>query len=237
MDAVDSYTRILQTSPALVSETIRYNLASANRENQGLSGRIHTLATDTGQSGSGEVALLEIAATWRNRVVHNHVTGRLSNAAIGSALAQSALFAELYQGLDVSALIERARRSPAHAPTFKEATAIVRCAHRFVERADKAILLDRDLEPYLQEVLRLYLIRDVEARPGTPMRRASNIWSRSFDRRRTTIRNIAINAGFTASGEAPLNQLDPAALDRIATWTPSEAALRLDASPDQPSDP
>jgi hypothetical protein len=124
MDAVDSYTRILQTSPALVSETIRYNLASASRENQGLSGRIHTLATDTGQSGSGEVALLEIAATWRNRVVHNHATGRLSNAAIGSALAQSALFAELHQGLDVSALIERARRSPAHAPTFKEATAI-----------------------------------------------------------------------------------------------------------------
>ena len=237
MDAVGSYTRIVQTSPALVSEEIRYNLESASRGDKGLAARIHALATDTGQARSGEVALLEVAAAWRNRLVHNHATGRLSNAAVGSAMEQSELFLESYQGLDVGDLIERARRSPAHAPTFKEATAIVRCAHKFVERADEALLLGIDLEPYLWEVLRLYLVKDVEARPDTLMRRASNIWSRSFDRRRTTMRNIAINAGFSASGEAPLNQLDPAVVDRIATWTPSEAALKLGARTDQPSNP
>jgi hypothetical protein len=41
-----------------------------------------------------------------------------------------------YQGLRVGDLIKHVENTPSAAPTLKEATAIVRASHKFVERSD-----------------------------------------------------------------------------------------------------
>jgi hypothetical protein len=212
ISAVDSYIRNLQGAAALAPESVRRGIDEANREQQSLLGRIRVVAAETRQEPSAEVALLEIAVVWRNRLIHNHVDGRVSNATIGKARSHEQLFLTSYQGLIIDDLLERARRSPVHAPRLKEVTAIVRCAQKFVERADAALLHDLDLEPHLREIIRLYLMRDTGARSGILMHRANNVWGKSPHRRRSTIHNIALNGGFSVRNNESINCLDRALL-------------------------
>jgi hypothetical protein len=228
--AVDSYTRNLRGAAALVPESVRQGIDEANREQQGLLGRIRVVASETSQERSAEVALLQIAVAWRNRLIHNHVEAGFSNATIGNARSHEQLFLKSYQGLIIDDLLQRARRSPVHAPRLKEVTAVVRCAHKFVERADAALLHDLDLEPHLRATIRLYLMRDTEAKPGTLMRRANNVWGKSPDRRRSTIHNIALNGGFSVCNDESINRLDRSVIDRIADLTPSDAVRELCAN-------
>jgi hypothetical protein len=230
IDAADSYIRNLQGAAALASESVRQGIDEANREQQGLLGRIRVVASETSQERSAEVALLEIAVAWRNRLIHNHAEGRFSNATIGRARSHEQLFLKSYQGLIIDDLLERARRSPVHAPRLKEVTAIVRCAHKFVERADAALLHDLNLEPHLREIIRLYLMVDTDARPEILMRRVNNVWGKSPDRRRSTIHNIALNGGFSVRNDESINCLDRSIIDRIADLTPSDAVRELCAN-------
>jgi hypothetical protein len=106
-------------------------------------------------------------------------------------------------------------------------TAIVRSAHKLVERVDGILLRDLDLEPYLREALRRYLTEDGDAKLAGMMARASNAWGRSPDRRRSTIRQIALNNGFTVHRDGAPNELTMAAIDGLANLSPSEAVRTL----------
>jgi hypothetical protein len=136
-------------------------------------------------------------------------------------------FYDLYQGLKIEDLIRRVERRPAAAPTLKEITAIVRATHKLVERADDFLLQDLDLVPYLREILRQYLIGDKDTNPNSVMIRASKVWGKSPDRRKSAITQIAFNRGFRAYCDGAPNKLAASAIDALADMSPADAAVDL----------
>ena len=171
--------------------------------------------------------MVDVAIAWRNRLVHQTTARKLSKPLVNAARARSAQFAELYQGLRIEDLIMRAERTPAAAPTLKEITAIVRATQKLVEGIDGVLLQDLDLEPYFREILRQHLVDEEDANPKSPMIRASKIWSKSLDRRRSAIVQIACNNGFTRYRGAAPNKLLATAIDELVDMSPAEAVAEL----------
>jgi hypothetical protein len=229
VDAIDAYTRNIGRPPVVANADVQRRIEMANASEEGIAGRVRAVATATGQAASAEVALIEVAVAWRNRLVHEHSTSRISKRIGTAAMRHGDRYLEHYQGLVIDNLLERARRNPPIAPTFKEITAIVRSAHMFIERADERLLDGLDLDLYLQEILRRYLVEDVDTRPGSLMQRCSNVWGKSPNRCRSTIHQIAINSGLTSYREGASNELTDAVIERFVNLKPSQAIAALDA--------
>ena len=226
-DALSAYVQALRRPPSIASAAVEVGIARADADDGGLAGRAHAVAAATGQVGSAEAALVDVAIAWRNRLVHQTTTRKLSKSLANAARARSAQFAELYQGLRIEDLITRAERRPAAAPTLKEITAIVRATQKLVERVDGVLLQDLDLDPYLREILRQHLVDEQDTNSKGAMIRASKIWSKSLDRRRSAIVQIACNNGFTAYRSGAPNKLLATTIDGLADMSPAEAVAEL----------
>lgn len=229
IDAIDAYSRGIGRPPVVANADVQRRIEKANVAEEGIAGRVRAVAAATGQTASAEVALVEVAIAWRNRLVHEHSTSRISKPLAAAAMKHGNQYLVHYQGLAIDDLLERAQRNPPMAPTFKEITAIVRSAHEFVKRADERLLEGLDLDRYLQEILRRYLFEDVDARPDSMMRRCNNVWGKSPDRRRSTIQQIAFNSGLTYYREGATNELTDSVIERFVSLTPSQAIAALDA--------
>lgn len=227
VDALDAYIRGLQGDPALADANLIEGIERADREREGLRGRIRAVSTGTGQLETPEAILAQVAVVWRNRLVHYQATNRISSSLEAAARRHSAEFLNLYQGLIIGDLIKHAQKTPSPAPTLKEATAIVRASHKFVERSDGFLLRRFDVASYLREVLRQYLLSGGTSNPGDARIRAGKVWSREFDRRRSMIINIALNSGFSSYRAGAPNQVDSAVIDKLAALTPSGAIAEL----------
>ena len=191
-DSLDAYVYGLSLPPSIVNASVKADIEREAADG-GVAGKARAIANATGQAGSAEAALVDVAIAWRNRLVHQTTARKLSKVTANAARKHSAEYAELYQGLRIEDLIVRAERTPALAPTLKETTAIIRSTHKLVEKADAALLRDLDLGPYLKEILRRYLLND-DTDPKGPNIRAGKVWSRSPERRRSAIVQIAYNA-------------------------------------------
>ena len=226
-DALSAYVWALDRSPSIASAAVELGIERAIADDQGLGGRVRAVATATGQAGSAEAILVDVGIAWRNRLVHQTTARKLNKPLANAARARSTQFAELYQGLRIEDLITRAERAPAAAPTLKEITAIVRATQELVKEIDGVLLRDLDLEPYLREILRQHLIGDEDTNPKSPMIRAGRIWSKSLDRRRSAIVQIACNNGFTGYRDGAPNELQATAIDELANMSPAEAVAEL----------
>jgi hypothetical protein len=227
VDALDAYVRGLQSEPSVADATIIENIERANRMQEGLGGRFRVVSAATEQLGTPEAILVEMAVVWRNRLVHQQAANRIGSPVVVAARRHSEEFASLYQGLVIDDLIRHVEHTPSVAPTLKEATAIVRASHRFVERSDGFLLQRIDVDSYFREMLRRYLVSDGTSNPKTVRKRAGNVWSRKFDRRRSTIINIALNSGFSSYRVGAPNQVDSEVIDKLAKLTPSDAIAEL----------
>jgi hypothetical protein len=229
-DALDAYIRGLQSEPSLASAKIIEGIERANREQEGLRGRLRVVSAATEQLEAPEAILAEMAIVWRNRLVHQQATNRIGSPLTAAARGHSEEFINLYQGLVIDDLIKHVQHVPSAAPTLKEATAIVRASHTFVERSDGFLLQRFDVDSYFREVLRRYLVSGGTSNPKAAKVRAGNVWSREYDRRRSTIINIALNSGFSSYRAGAPNQVDSAAIDKLAKLTPSDAIAELGIS-------
>jgi hypothetical protein len=227
IDALNTYVCLLERPPIVANAAIIDGIARVDADREGLAGRVRSVVEATGQAGSAEDVLVDVAIAWHNRLVHHVTDKRLSGPLVGAAHARSAEFYDLYQGLKIGDLIRRVERTQAAAPTLKEVTAIVRAVHKLVERADGFLLQDLDLVPYLREVLRQYLVEDQDTNPKGVMIRASKVWGKSPDRRRSAITQIAFNRGFTAYCDGAPNKLVASAIDALAEMSPADAAADL----------
>jgi len=111
--------------------------------------------------------------------------------------------------------------------TLKEITAIVRAAHKLVERIDGALLQALDLTTYLTTVLQQHLTNDEDTNPKSAMIRAGKVWSKAPDRRRSAIVQIACNNGFTDYCDGAPNKLPESAIETLADMSPAEAVAKL----------
>ncbi|SDJ08329.1 hypothetical protein SAMN05444157_1647 [Frankineae bacterium MT45] len=227
VDALDAYVRNLGRPPAVSTEEMRANLDASDKAMQGVSGRLQVIAAATGQERSAEAVLMELAIVWRNRLVHQHASSQVRKATEKAATALAPRYLDDYQGLVVGDLLERLKRKTATSPTFKEVAAIIRAAHRFVERTDLYLLTHLDADSYLREVLRQYLAEDKVANPASVRIRAGNVWGKSPDRCRSTLMQIAYNNGFSPAKTAAPNKATLASLEELVGLTPAQAIERL----------
>lgn len=223
VDALDAYIRGLQGTPPLADANIIEGIERANSEREGIRGRIRAVSAGTGQLETPEAILAQVAVVWRNRLVHYQATNRISSSLAAAARSHSEEFIGFYRGLIIDDLIKHVEKTPSPAPTLKEATAIVSASQRFVERSDGFMLQRFDVDSYLREVLRQYLLAGGTSNPSDARIRAGKVWSRGFDRCRSTIINIALNSGFSNYRAGAPNQVDSAVIDKLAALTPSGA--------------
>jgi len=230
VDAIDTYIRMLARDPIVANPEVLDSIQIAIDEEEGIAGKVRRVAAATGQARSAEAVLVEMAITWRNRLVHLQSKSKISKPLIKDSLTHAAQFTESYRGLVIEDLIKRAQRQPATAPTVKEITAMVRAAHKFIERVDGYLLTDLDLERYLRETLYQYLTENKELDPGSVMSRSSNVWGRSLERRKSTIVQIALNRGFSGYRDGAPNKLSETAIERLANLTPAQAVAELNSA-------
>jgi hypothetical protein len=227
VDATDTYIRMLQWPPRIATMAIMKGIADADANDEGLAGRVRSVATAVGHAESAEAILAEVAIIWRNRLIHRHAANKISKRLANTALGHATQYAESYQGLIIEDLIKHVEQGLSVSPTLKEVTAIVRAVHKLVERVDENLLQDLELEPYLREILRKYLTENRVAGPAGVMVRASNVWGKSPDRCRSTIRQIALNNGLTPHRDGALNKLTMATVENLVGLSPSEAVKAL----------
>jgi ribonuclease D len=123
-----------------------------------------------------------------------------------------------YQGLEVARIL--ANLAAGTPPKFKEVTALVRAAHGFVEETDRQVLAALDLRSYLEEALEVYVAQDA-------IRRIANIWGKDPDRKLSSIRQLALEAGIGEVERATRPILRDEELTELARLTPKEARQRL----------
>lgn len=227
VDALDAYIRALQQPPRIANATVMKRIVDADANDEGLSGRVRSIAMVVGQADSAEAILAEGAIIWRNRLIHRHATNHISKRLANAARDHATQYAESYQGLIIDDLIKHVEHRPSASPTVKEVTAIIRAVHKLVERADESLLQNLDLEPYLREILSQYLTENRDANPASVMVRAGNVWGKSPDRCRSTIRQIALNNGLSPHRNGALNELTATAMENLVSLSPAEAVKAL----------
>jgi hypothetical protein len=145
VDALYAYMRALLVLPTVVTDDrLRDDLKSKNK---GLQDRVTALAKATGQC-TAERHLVELAVFWRNRVVHSDARSSVESRLASSLRKFSQDVETSYQGLIIDQTIASVESS--RTPTFKEITALVRAAHRFIGAVDQTLLATVDLNLYLK---------------------------------------------------------------------------------------
>jgi hypothetical protein len=187
--------------------------------------RPRAAAKDTGQRGTPEAVLAEIGVAWRNRLVHQKATGKIKRELVGAARRSADHYLDVYQGMRIDELIERADARPAIPPTLKEVTAIIRACQKLVEKVDEHTLGGVVLPRYLTQVL----ARHVGGGGGTDPdgrganERAGKIWGKSEVRVRSKILEIARNNGFSDFRQGSPNSVNESEVMLLARMTPAEA--------------
>jgi hypothetical protein len=194
IDSLDAYVGDCVVFPQLVQ-----TVAAAKRlsEARDATARFEALAHLTGQYKTDTWALMNVARMWRHRLVHQRSRAKLHPLVKKSLLAWAPSTSSGYQGLDVDEMIARAESGAS--PRFKEAAAMFRAAHSFVQAADDALITKLDLEEFCESVLRAYIFGAVDS--VGRIARVANIWGKDPARRERAIENLLHAAGLSvASG-------------------------------------
>lgn len=216
-DALSAYRSSLKRTPGLGLDVSAWERADAL---DGLVAKLDHLVDQVGAQCGPERDLVATAVVWRNRLVHEGASNSLPQANRQRLQAARDQIQAAYQGLDIARTMETLQRSSdSKAPTFKETTALVRAAQKFVQVVDGAVVEAISPVAYLIGALRAHVEQDV-------VRQSVNIWGKGPDRTRASIVQIAQSAGMSRleSGGIPIEP-------RISTLLaagPKEARQLLD---------
>lgn len=215
VDSLAAYIRNLTSPPTVITDQ---NLIAALRGSSSIGSKVGSLASASGQSNASETFLLRVAIIWRNRLVHYKATNPVSDQLSTQLQRHASEIASSYQGLDVDKLLESVGKS--QAPHLKEITALIRAAHKFVERVDGRLVAQCNLDDFIFEVLRDYVATD-------PTQRISNVWGKDAPRRPHSLVQIASKHRMSADNPQASNYVSDHVVQEILMWTPSEARARL----------
>lgn len=96
-------------------------------------------------------ALVDVLVTWRNNVFHELADNKLRPDSRKTLSTKSAEIAEIYRGLEVSALADKAENG--ESLTFKETASLINAAHHFVQELDEKILNIFDAKKFCKEAV------------------------------------------------------------------------------------
>ncbi|WP_163114078.1 hypothetical protein [Bacillus velezensis] len=142
-----------------------------------------------------EVAMIELAITWRNRLVHFKSDNRISQSKRNLLVNSKSYIQTEYQGLDIEDLLTNydGYKNP---PRFKEVTALIRAIHKYIEILDAAVIANINYMSYSEAVIRHY----INEKDGTlKEKRINDIWSRDLQTTQRKLTNILYSYGFEES--------------------------------------
>jgi hypothetical protein len=227
IDTLEAYLDFLRVEPDFASQEIREGLRGAIEREEGIAGKIRAAAKDTGQGETPEAVLAEIGVAWRNRLVHQKASSKAKRDLVAAARRNADHYLEVYSGMHIDELIERADARPAVPPTLKEVTAIIRAIQKLVEKVDEYVLGGVVLPRYLTQVLARHLVDDADSDVRGANKRAGQIWGKSEVRVRSKIVEIAHNNGFSDFRQGSPNSVRESEVMLLARMTPAEAVRVL----------
>jgi hypothetical protein len=220
VDALDSYAIALNRKPFVLQD--RSDRDSLGAVGRSVGARTDWLAERFGVLGGQPHALTAVAIVWRNRLVHSEADNKVCTSVQNVLLSSADEIADDYQGLDIASLLDDVAKGKP--PKFKEATAMVRAVHKFVEHTDGEVLTILNLEDYFCEVLERYVAHN-------PSRRIANVWGKDVGRRLRCLHQIALESGMRKPVGTAQPVLADRALEQLAQLSP-KAARDLLIGPD-----
>ncbi|EKN69279.1 hypothetical protein BABA_10466 [Neobacillus bataviensis LMG 21833] len=192
VDALDGYFVMACEEPDIVQDSTLIHTSLNEKSifrkfkafNNKYSANLHTVSV--------EAALIEVAITWRNRLIHFNSDNSISATKRSFLIRQKSYIQTNYQGLDIEVLLDNydGYKNP---PRFKEVTALIRAIHKYVEVLDAAIIGNINYNNYAHAIIKHYLNED---NGQLKDKRINGIWSRDIDTTKRKIINILKGYGF-----------------------------------------
>lgn len=223
MTALDLYLAEVARLASHRSPSLQSALEAATRDRGGLRAKVRAFADFSDALGTAELALVEAAIQWRNRLVHPGSNARF-NSSLREELARHAYELDSdYRHLDPHRMII-SFESGGESPSLKEAAGMISATHRFIRAVDSAVLKTLDYEQLLEDVLRRHL---GEVPPDQVHSRANRLWGRTEQRAYRALLSLAKQHGFSETTKASSSGVTYEALNQLATLTPRAAIARF----------
>ncbi|UUI39978.1 hypothetical protein [Oceanobacillus oncorhynchi] len=141
-----------------------------------------------------ESALVLLAITWRNRLVHNFAENKLTDNTREVLSNSKDYIKEHYRGLDVDQLLKSFDSSYKSIPRFKEITALISASITFVTDVDKKLMDRLEVNTYLEEVIAHYILNgtemeDIDAKHN-PVKTVRSIWTKPIEIKKKKLLNV-----------------------------------------------
>lgn len=185
---------------------------AAKENDKGLRGEIQAFADFAGGLRTVELALVESAVQWRNRIIHPSSKARFNNDLCDRLLEHAQELKDDYRHLDPEQMIARFE-SHVESPSFKEITGMITATHRFVRVVDSAVLATLDYESFIQSTIKRHL---AEVPRDEAQKRANRIWGRTELRARRAIVSLARQNGFTDPEDDAAHGLTDTTIEQLA---------------------
>lgn len=211
--AVDQYLGDIARLVSPSSAELAAALDSAREKEKGLHGKIQAFADFAGVPPGVELALVESALQWRNRLIHPRSRARFNSALRERLLEHTQELNDDYCHLEPERMIARFESND-ESPSFKEVTGMITATHRFVRAVDSAVLAKLDYGLLMRSTIKRYL---TEVSRDEAQERANRIWGRTGLRARRAIVSLARQNGFTdAEVDGAAHGLTYTTIDQLA---------------------
>lgn len=219
-DLADVYAHAAQRLPGVCSQD---DLAYIRGDgDDGKSRRLGRFARLVGIGDAPELALVQLAHHWRNRIVHSSASGRVDGEVLGVLRKTKAEIEKTYRGLIVEELIRS--ETAGVGPTFKEIASMIHASHNLVQGLDRAVLRRLDLETLAEQTLATHLAGD-ERRDWNL--RTETLWAGDSARTAGRLLRVLEAVGFQRSTNNDDFALPDSYLAKISTLTLEEARERF----------
>lgn len=198
VDSIDAYLTMSNRTPKLIQDP-QFS-ESMDKAGQRVSMKLDAFRANV-KCLDVEYALVKLAVTWRNRLVHNFADNELSEDArtILSNPSYEDYIKEKYRGLNIKAVLQSFDASSKNVPKFKEITALVSASINFITDIDEKLVGIVDQNIYADEIIRHYIM--VDANSGIPsnkkdrLKKVESIWTKNQEIKIKKLKNIFAQYG------------------------------------------
>jgi hypothetical protein len=231
VDAFDYYLRGLGKTKWLDFSSegrgkLQKALTRPNNQAYSIKERAECALEETGADGDHLPPMLELAACWRNALVHaSAAQDRLSTEAASSLLTNAAYFADHYAAIKTDLVLEHYRKL--RDPTLKEATTLVAGCQNLARAIDEAAikksagttdLIERAARSILGEILLLNTNANLSL---------TTIWGKDPQTRLRKISRLLERHGISHAADGVSAELDEGWLTALSSLSRTEAERYL----------
>ena len=210
VDNLDSYFMSTYSKPKLIQNPdFESSYCSAN---QSVFLRYKVFSDHIINLPSVEMAFVDLAINWRNRLVHSKANNPILKVSNDVLLSESDYISKNYQGLETRETLNNFLKK--ETPKFKEITAIIRACMTFIEKLDWQLVQKLDKKKYVKDVVSYYIHEVIQME-------INRVWGKSFETRKRQLTNILRSFSFTETKEQ--NEID-LYIEEIASY--SETSVR-----------